>query len=375
VPDLTTSATSGTGSLINLTSEHINALVQLLATEAKADVVTAPEVVTLNGQNVEFVAGAKVPFQLGQNVIQGTNNNIQQFFYKHIGTMVSVTPRIVNWGAYAEGQGEQSILAQDILDWPALVQWMDRNLVMDTDKHKDAITVLGRYKNSGSKVLLPYSAQGVLLKALNDFSRQELSLRSSLISERIIPDGSCEQCKTWRAQDCTIDLTVVVRLSDSGSVTLDPTGGISQANTENNVRAVSNVIQVKSGHGVVMAGLIGNRETQELGKVPVIGDLPVIGFLFRNKVVVRQKTEVLIFIEAKVLDPEPCVARAESANDFVLSQPFVEGELLDNPLEYGFFRVGFGTYLPPHTCGEKIYWERFGRDVRNACTHTDDILK
>jgi len=33
----------------------------------------------------EFISGAKVPFELGQNVIQGTNNNIQQFFYKHVG--------------------------------------------------------------------------------------------------------------------------------------------------------------------------------------------------------------------------------------------------------------------------------------------------
>jgi hypothetical protein len=384
VPGLATTAGAGTGSLFNLTSEHINALVQLLATEAKADVVTAPEVVTLNGQNVEFVAGAKVPFELGQNVIQGDSNSIQKFFYKHVGTMVSVTPRIVNWGYYGEGQGKKPILAQDILHWGKLAEWMIRSKI-DTSKYQEATTAIARYgKSPNEYALIPFSAQAILLQALNDYASDAVQLRAigpmneALVAEGIMAQPACEGCSNWRAQDCTIDLTVVVRLSDKGNVEIDLDDDDETkltANTEDNIRAISNVIQVKSGHGVVMAGLIGNRETQELAKVPVIGDVPLIGALFRNKVVVRQKTEVLVFIEAKVLDAEPNVARAQSGDDFVLSQPFVAGELLDNPLEYGFCRVGFGTYLPPHTCGEQIYWERFGRDVRNACTHVDDILK
>ena len=76
-----------------MTSEHINWAVSFLASEFNGDVVTAPEVVTLNGQNVEFVAGEKLPFQLGQNVIQGTNNNVQQVFYKNVGSYVSRRPR------------------------------------------------------------------------------------------------------------------------------------------------------------------------------------------------------------------------------------------------------------------------------------------
>jgi hypothetical protein len=382
LPDLATSAASGQGSLINLTSQHINALVQLLATEAKADVVTAPEVVTLNGQNVEFVAGAKLPFELGQNVIQGDNNNIQQFFYKHVGTMVSVTPRIINWGRYGEGNGERPITAQDILNWPKLVNWMSQH-PLNTANYAAAQKSIDTYKNlHPDRDLVPYIAQGELLKALNDFSRQaiqrasQIDLNETLVAEGIMADNNCDQCRAWKPEDCTIDLTVVVRLSDKGSLTFETASTeIKTASTEENVRAISNVIQVKSGHGVAMAGLIGNRETQELAKVPLIGDLPVVGFLFRNRVVVRQKTEVLIFIEARVLDPEPCIARAQSSDDFAYSQPFVAGGLLESPLEEGFFRVGFGTYLPPHTCGEGIYWERFGRDVRKACTHVDDVLR
>lgn len=375
--DLATTAANGTGTLVNLTTKHINGLIQLLATETNADVVTAPEVVTLNGQNVEFVSGDKLPFQLGQNVIQGTNNNIQQFFYKHVGTMVSVTPRIVNWGLYGEGQGEKPILANDILNWPRLVKWMS-GLPLDSAKYPDAIAAITQFENLDKKTgAIPFSTQGALLKALNAYSRQDVQrMKCDLIAERIMDDPNCERCQNWKAEDCTIDVSVVVRLSNAGNVTVKDQGGLDIAATsETNVRAISNVIQLKSGHGVVMAGLIGDREIKDVAKVPVLGDMPVIGFLFRNKVVTRLKTEVLIFVEAQVLDPEPSVARAESSHDFLLGQAYVAGEFLDNPLEYGMYRVGFGSYLPPHSHGERVFWERFGRKVRKVRTHLDDAFE
>jgi hypothetical protein len=370
--DLATSATAGSGTLVNLTTRHINGLVQLLATEANADVITAPEMVTLNGQNVEFVSGEKLPFQLGQNVIQGNNNNVQQFFYKHVGTMVSVTPRIVNWGFYGEGLGERPLLAKDIKDWPNLVEWLAQgNLTLDDTKHAAAIAAVTLYRG---KPAVPFAAQTEILKALNAYARQDLEkIKTDLVAEHIIEDG-CAGCKTWSAQDCTIDVSVVVRLSGAGTTIVDAGANISST-TETNVRAVSNVIQLKSGHGVVMAGLIGERETEEVAKVPVLGDIPIVGFAFRNKQTQRLKTEVLIFVEAQVLDPEPVVARAQSAHDFLLGQNYVSGEFLDNPLEYGMYRVGFGSYLPPHSHGERVFWERYGRKIRKQRTHIDDAFE
>jgi hypothetical protein len=109
--------------------------------------------------------------------------------------------------------------------------------------------------------------------------------------------------------------------------------------------------------------------------VPVLGDIPILGALFRSKSTARQKTEILLFIEAEVLDSRPPVARAQSARDFRFGQPYVAGEFLDNPLEFGMYRAGFGTYLPPHSCEEKIFWERLGRKVRTIATTIDDIFE
>ena len=105
------------------------------------------------------------------------------------------------------------------------------------------------------------------------------------------------------------------------------------------------------------------------------GQWTIVGALFRAKSTARAKTEVLIFIEAEVLDPDPSVARAQSSGDFLLGQGYVEGELLDNPLETGMYRVGFGSYLPPHTDAERIFWEKFHRKVRKVHTHIEDTLE
>jgi hypothetical protein len=362
---------SGAGALINLTGEHLNYVARLLAQEFNADVVTAPEVVTLNGQNVEFVAGGKIPFRLGQNVINGNTTSSQEFFYKHVGTYVSVTPRIVNWGTYAQGEGEAEIAASEIVDWTCVVNWMKSTPLFDDPRL--------------ATLPLSIDLQKEILIKLNKYRRSQLLQLGLPLAHT--PQGECGQdrCKRWKPENCTIDLAVVVRLSEAGIASevltgTRPTGTtpgdpLSGVTAETNVRAVSNVIQVKSGHGVVMAGLIGNREFEDVQKVPVVGDIPVLGALFRSKITTRQKTEVLIFIEAQVLDPDPCVARAESSMNFRLGQPYVDRDFLDNPLEVGMRRAGFGTYLPPTTPLERAYWERLGRKVQKGATTIDDILK
>jgi Flp pilus assembly secretin CpaC len=376
----TLAGVSGTGALINLTSQHINYITEVLAQEFNADIVTAPEVVTLNGQNVEFVAGGKIPFQIGQNVIQGTNNNIQQFFYKHVGTFISVTPKIVNWGFHGEGRGEGAISASEIWNWNELIKKMLKlirpdTFVSSTDRRRLAC-VAEIYKDSG---LVPIELQTALLIELNRFSRRELqSLELPLVSPcGACGDGDGQNPCDWRPENCTVDLSIVARFSEAGTETVNLAGNDVSvtASIEQNVRAVANVIQVKSGEGVVMAGLIGEREIEDIAKVPVLGDIPVAGYLFRSTLKNRQKTELLIFLEARVLDTRPAAARAQSYEDFRFGQPYVQGHFLDNPLEYGMYRAGFGTYLPPHSFEEKVFWERMGRRVKKVATEVDDAFK
>ncbi len=374
VPDLVNNATTGTGMLVNLTGEHINWVASLLATEFEADIVTAPELVTLNGENVEFLAGEKVPFELGQNVIQGTNNNIQQVFYKHVGTLVSVTPRIVNWGLYGEGGGTAPFVNDDIADWNLLVQWVSDQLGHNSIKvgvGDSAIEYpLSIFKGVNAKPV-PITVRTHLMMILGDHSKQDLIARGFPVNE-ICHEGTC----AWSPNDCTIDLSVVVRLSDSSTTDINPDApaNLAASTKESNVRAVANVVQLKSGHGVVMAGLIGEREAKNTAKVPILGDLPIVGAAFRSRGTSRIKTEVLIFAEATVLPSDPNSARYESSRDYRLAAGYVAGEVLENPLECSLYRSGIGPKLGPCSEAEECFWRDHGRQVRSAQTQLKDIL-
>jgi len=75
------------------------------------------------------------------------------------------------------------------------------------------------------------------------------------------------------------------------------------------VRSVATSIQVYNGSTVVMGGLITERRVTNEDKVPILGDIPLLGRLFRNKYENSQKRNLLIFVTAKLVDPAGRVVR------------------------------------------------------------------
>lgn len=66
------------------------------------------------------------------------------------------------------------------------------------------------------------------------------------------------------------------------------------------VRSVDTTINVRPGDTVVMGGLITNEKRQQLSKVPILGDLPVIGSLFRSRRFDNNETELAIFLTPRI---------------------------------------------------------------------------
>lgn len=66
-------------------------------------------------------------------------------------------------------------------------------------------------------------------------------------------------------------------------------------------RAVSTLVRVKNGQTVVIGGLLTSRETDQTRKVPLLGDIPVLGWLFTSKTKSKSTTDLVIFITPTVL--------------------------------------------------------------------------
>ena len=66
------------------------------------------------------------------------------------------------------------------------------------------------------------------------------------------------------------------------------------------VRETDTVLRVREGETVFIAGLISDRTIENVTKVPVIGDLPLIGSLFRSTTQETRKTDMVILLSPRI---------------------------------------------------------------------------
>lgn len=69
------------------------------------------------------------------------------------------------------------------------------------------------------------------------------------------------------------------------------------------VREADTLVRVHEHETIVIAGLMDERETREQRKVPVLGDIPGIGAVFRSESTSRQKTDLVILLTPTVMPP------------------------------------------------------------------------
>ena len=71
-----------------------------------------------------------------------------------------------------------------------------------------------------------------------------------------------------------------------------------------NVRTIKNTVLVKSGETVVLGGLLDEKTNEVVSKVPLLGDIPVLGELFKSTSTDKTKRNLMVFIRPVILrDP------------------------------------------------------------------------
>ena len=67
------------------------------------------------------------------------------------------------------------------------------------------------------------------------------------------------------------------------------------------MRESDSIIKAKSGEIVVIGGLIETRKIDSESKTPLLGDIPLLGNLFKSKSQTTQKKELVILLKATVI--------------------------------------------------------------------------
>jgi type II secretory pathway component GspD/PulD (secretin) len=110
----------------------------------------------------------------------------------------------------------------------------------------------------------------------------------------------------------TINLTLIPSLTEFAGYDTPPAiPGVNVANVVEvptilprfTVRQVITTVNIWDNQTVVLGGLISSQVVSTSDKVPVLGDLPMVGTLFQSKSKVTQKKNLMIFVTATMVDP------------------------------------------------------------------------
>ncbi|MFN3611935.1 type IV pilus secretin PilQ [Tepidimonas sp.] len=108
--------------------------------------------------------------------------------------------------------------------------------------------------------------------------------------------------------DANLLLEVTPQITPSGKVLLalkatkNQLTGITSAGPQLAVKEVETEVMVDNGGTVMIGGIFEQEETNNVDKVPVLGDVPVLGNLFKTRNNTSTKRELLIFVTPVVLD-------------------------------------------------------------------------
>jgi pilus assembly protein CpaC len=119
----------------------------------------------------------------------------------------------------------------------------------------------------------------------------------------------------------------VSELSTNGAIMID---GISVPSLT--TRRAETTVDLASGQSFAIAGLMQNSVTQNINKFPWLGDVPVLGQLFRSEAFQRNETELVIIVTPYLVHPIATASRAMAPTDGF--SPASDGQLVLHADEY-----------------------------------------
>ncbi len=127
-------------------------------------------------------------------------------------------------------------------------------------------------------------------------------------------DTGTLQTQNITYKDIGILFRVTPHVSNAGYVTLDLEPEVSEISGTVafegidvpliNSKTAKTKVMVEDGNTLVIAGLIQSKDVDRVKKVPFLGDVPILGHVFRKKEQLTEKTDLIIFVTPHIVTPE-----------------------------------------------------------------------
>jgi len=273
----------------------------------------------LGNPNSSYIGGAGTNFGSTGNILasQGKPTAIETLAGLGTGGNIGI---VRNFGG-ANGFGLAAIARAlstqadtNILSTPNLVTLDNEEARIVVGQNVPFIT--GQFTNTGTSLTSPF---------------QTIERKDVGITLRIKPQIG---------ENGTVRMTIY---QESSSVATSTAVGTDNAGPTTNKRSIESTIVVDDGAIMVLGGLIEDKFDITRAKVPVLGDIPYIGALFRSENRSRKKTNLMVFLR-------PVVMRDQAASDRISLDryDYIRGQQqASQPPQSSILRINESPVLPP----------------------------
>lgn len=130
---------------------------------------------------------------------------------------------------------------------------------------------------------------------------------------RTVPEGVLINVQPAIDNDAqTVSMAIRPTITTITGFTNDPNPDLAAAGVTSpvpnvNVQEFDSIIKMNNGQAVVLGGLIQDRVTSQRNGVPVLGEVPMFGGLFRNQADTITKTELVVFLRSTIVEGDESV--------------------------------------------------------------------
>jgi pilus assembly protein CpaC len=172
----------------------------------------------------------------------------------------------------------------------------------------------------------------------------------------VVQGGANAGAVTIQFREFGVRLTFLPKITPRGSVRLQVTPEVSSLDFANGLifqgfnipaistRRVQTEIELENGQSFAIAGLLDNRVTDSLNKVPGLGDIPLFGKLFQSRSRSKNNSELLIVVTPELVRPIPA---GQAVPEVKMPAPFLEGGATQMPRTPGMEATGPVPVKPP----------------------------
>lgn len=133
--------------------------------------------------------------------------------------------------------------------------------------------------------------------------------------------------QTIQRQDVGLSLKIKPQINEGDAIRMEITQEVSSLDTSpttsasdliTNKRSVKTTVMVDDGKVLVLGGLIEDSLQEKTAKVPVLGDIPLLGWLFRYSHTTKAKKDLMIFLHPRILrDKNQSMALASDKYNYI----------------------------------------------------------